>query len=88
MHYFRHILLSAMAEFGTTSTILSASLEHTNLNTLYQFYLNANHKKTSQITNQNIEKRYSLETTYIEIVCNLNVPSIFVAFSNFTCSKP
>lgn len=56
MHYFRHILVSAMGELGTASTILSASLGHTNLNTVNQFYLSANYKKASQITNQTIKQ--------------------------------
>ena len=56
MHYFRHILVSAMGEVGTASTILSASLGHTNLNTVHQFYLSANHEKASQITNQTIQE--------------------------------
>ena len=56
MHYFRHILVSAMGEVGTAATILSASLGHTNLNTVHQFYLSANHEKASQITNQTIQE--------------------------------
>lgn len=56
MHYFRHILVSAMGELGTASTILSASLGHTNLNTVNQFYLSANYKKASEITNQTIKQ--------------------------------
>jgi len=56
MHYFRHILVSAMGEVGTASTILSASLGHTNLNTVNQFYLSANHEKASQITNQTVQE--------------------------------
>lgn len=55
MHYFRHILVSAMGELGTASTILSASLGHTNLNTVNQFYLSANHIKASGVANQAIE---------------------------------
>lgn len=54
MHYFRHILVSAMGEIGTASTILSASLGHTNLNTVNQFYLSANHTKGSAIANEMI----------------------------------
>ena len=34
MHYFRHILVSAMGELGTATTVLSASLGHTNLDTV------------------------------------------------------
>jgi len=56
MHYFRHILVSAMGELGTASTILSASLGHTNPNTVNQFYLSANYKKASEITNQTIKQ--------------------------------
>jgi integrase len=62
MHYFRHILVSAMGELGTASTILSASLGHTNLNTVNQFYLSANYKKASQITNQTIKQITNIES--------------------------
>jgi integrase len=54
MHYFRHILVSAMGEMGVANTILSASLGHTNLDTVNQFYLSANHLKSSGIANQAI----------------------------------
>ena len=56
MHYFRHILVSAMGEAGTATTILSASLGHTNLDTVNNFYLSANHTKASQEANRAIEK--------------------------------
>lgn len=59
MHYFRHILVSAMGEMGTAGTILSASLGHTNLDTVNQFYLSANHTKASQETNLTIDKLVS-----------------------------
>ena len=55
MHYFRHILVSAMGEMGTATTILSASLGHTNLKTVNDFYLSANHTKSSQEANKTIE---------------------------------
>jgi len=54
MHYFRHILVSAMGEMGVANTILSASLGHTNLDTVNQFYLSANHLKSSGIANKAI----------------------------------
>lgn len=54
MHYFRHILVSAMGEAGTATTILSASLGHTNLDTVNNFYLSANHTKASQEANKAI----------------------------------
>ncbi|MBN1839898.1 MAG: tyrosine-type recombinase/integrase [Campylobacterales bacterium] len=52
MHYFRHILVSAMGESGVAGTILSASLGHTNLDTVNQFYLSANHTKASVEANK------------------------------------
>ncbi len=55
MHYFRHILVSAMGEIGVAGTILSASLGHTNLSTVNDFYLSANHRKSSQTANKAIE---------------------------------
>lgn len=55
MHYFRHILVSAMGEAGTANTILSASLGHTNLDTVNKFYLSANHTKASGEANRAIE---------------------------------
>ena len=54
MHLFRHILVSAMGEAGTATTILSASLGHTNLDTVNNFYLSANHTKASQEANKTI----------------------------------
>lgn len=56
MHYFRHILVSAMGESGVAGTVLSASLGHTNLDTVNQFYLSANHKKSSATANKTISK--------------------------------
>lgn len=54
MHYFRHILVSAMGEAGTASTILSASLGHVNHETVHAFYLSANHTKASSEANRTI----------------------------------
>lgn len=54
MHYFRHILVSAMGELGTASTVLSASLGHPNLDTANNFYLSANHIKASSEANKMI----------------------------------
>jgi len=56
MHYFRHILVSAMGELGTATTVLSASLGHTNLDTVNNFYLSANHTKASHEANIAIGK--------------------------------
>ena len=54
MHYFRHILVSAMGETGIAGTVLSASLGHVNLDTVNQFYLSANHTKASKEANDTI----------------------------------
>lgn len=51
MHYFRHILVSAMGEMGTASTVLSAALGHENLKTVDQFYRTANYTKASKEAN-------------------------------------
>ncbi len=45
-----------MGEVGVANTVLSASLGHTNLNTVHQFYLTANHTKASEVANSTIEK--------------------------------
>ena len=60
MHYFRHILVSAMGEIGVAGTVLSASLGHTNLATVNDFYLSANHTNSSKIANMAIESITSL----------------------------
>jgi len=56
LHYFRHILVSALGEMGTAGTILSASLGHTNLSTVDNFYRTANHTKASVEANEAIVK--------------------------------
>lgn len=56
LHYFRHILVSALGEMGTAGTILSASLGHTNLSTVDNFYRTANHTKASIEANEAIFK--------------------------------
>jgi len=48
-----------MGEVGTAATILSASLGHTNLDTVNQFYLSANHEKSSNQANTTIDKLVS-----------------------------
>ena len=45
-----------MGEMGTANTVLSASLGHTNLQTVNDFYLSANHTKASAEANQTIAK--------------------------------
>lgn len=55
MHYFRHIFVSAIGELGMAGTVLSASLGHTNLNTVNDYYLSVNHTKASHEANLAIE---------------------------------
>jgi len=45
-----------MGELVTATTVLSASLGHTNLDTVNNFYLSANHTKASREANIAIEK--------------------------------
>lgn len=63
MHYFRHILVSAMGELGTASTVLSAALGHTNLGTVNNFYLTANHTKASREANEMIGTITAIKST-------------------------
>jgi len=63
MHYFRHILVSAMGEFGTEQTILSAALGHTNLSTVSDYYQSASYEKASQETNKAIDNIVSSNMT-------------------------
>lgn len=55
MHYFRHILVSAMSSTGMADGLLSASLGHTELTTVNDYYKSADYKKGSLIANQTIE---------------------------------
>jgi len=55
VHHFRHILVSAIGEMRTANTVLYTSLGPTNLDTVTNFYLSANHTKASQEANKMIE---------------------------------
>lgn len=56
MHYFRHILVSAMGESGVADSILTASLGHSvNSNLVKTTYQTINHYKSSAIANLAIE---------------------------------
>jgi len=63
LHYFRHIFVSAMGEMGTATTVLSASLGHTNLQTVNEFYLSANHEKSSKQANDTIIELFQGNTS-------------------------
>ena len=58
-----------MGEMGTATTILSASLGHTNLDTVNQFYLSANHTKGSKVTNDKI-KQITQQSNSEDNICN------------------
>ena len=56
LHYFRHILATALGESGMVNTVLSASLGHNDTHTVDSFYRTANTLKGSQEATQGIEE--------------------------------
>lgn len=76
LHYFRHILVSALGEMGTAGTILSASLGHTNLSTVDNFYRTANHTKASVEANESIVKLLQNSENENIIIDHLTLPKI------------
>ena len=54
MHYFRHILSTALAETGMAPTVLSASLGHSRTDTVDMFYKSPNHLRGSKDANDQI----------------------------------
>ncbi|MCK9482473.1 MAG: tyrosine-type recombinase/integrase [Bacteroidia bacterium] len=61
MHYFRHILVTALGESGTAATVLSASLGHTRADTVDKHYRSINHLKGSQDANKQLENIIDIE---------------------------
>ncbi len=61
MHYFRHILVTALGETGTAATVLSASLGHTKAETVDEYYRTINHLKGSQDANKQLENIINVE---------------------------
>ena len=61
MHYFRHILVTAMGEDGTTATIMSAALGHTDSRTLEKHYLSTDHAKATADVNAQVENMLDVE---------------------------
>ncbi|KAB7887676.1 tyrosine-type recombinase/integrase [Poseidonibacter ostreae] len=56
MHYFRHIFVSAISTSEhISSTMLSASLGHTSLETVNKHYLSVDHQKSSENVNQVVD---------------------------------
>ncbi len=64
MHYFRHILVTAMGEFGTESTVMSASLGHTDTRTLEKHYLTVNHTISSGQANAKMDQILDAEVLH------------------------
>ena len=61
MHYFRHILVTALGEMGTAATVLSASLGHIRADTVDKHYRTINHLKGSQDANKQLESIIDIE---------------------------
>ncbi len=55
MHYFRHILVTAMGEDGSTATLMSAALGHTDSRTLEKHYLSTDRTKATSSVNAQVE---------------------------------
>ncbi len=61
MHYFRHILVTAMGEEGTTATVMSAALGHTDSRTLEKHYLSTDHTRATNSVNKQVEHILDVE---------------------------
>ncbi len=61
LHYFRHIMATALGESGMVNTVLSASLGHNNAQTVDSYYRTPNHLKGSQEATQAIEHIVEVE---------------------------
>ena len=55
LHYFRHIMATALSDSGMVGTVLSASLGHNDSSTVDNFYRTANHLKGSEEATKTIE---------------------------------
>jgi len=61
LHYFRHIMATALGESGMVNTVLSASLGHNNSATVDNYYRTANHLRGSEEATQAIEHIVEIE---------------------------
>jgi integrase len=61
LHYFRHIMATALGESGMVNTVLSASLGHNNSATVDNYYRTANHLRGSEEATQAIEHIVEVE---------------------------
>lgn len=55
LHYFRHIMATALGESGMVNTVLSASLGHNNAQTVDEYYKTTNHRKGSEEATKMVE---------------------------------
>ncbi len=63
LHYFRHIMATALSDVGMVGTVLSASLGHENMQTVDNHYRTANSLKGSKEATQAIEQILDAEIT-------------------------
>lgn len=56
MHYFRHLLATALSEYGAAAPVMSAALGHTRSDTVDLYYRSANHLQGSHDAIQQLEK--------------------------------
>ncbi|MBW6489421.1 tyrosine-type recombinase/integrase [Sulfurimonas sp.] len=61
MHYFRHLLATALSEYGAAAPVMSAALGHTRSDTVDLYYRSANHLKGSQDAITQLEKIVSIQ---------------------------
>jgi len=61
LHYFRHIMATALSDVGMVGTVLSASLGHNNTQTVDNYYRTANSLKGSQEATTAIEHILDVE---------------------------
>ena len=61
LHYFRHIMATALSDVGMVGTVLSASLGHNNAQTVDNYYRTANSLKSSQQATEAIEHILDVE---------------------------
>ncbi len=54
MHYFRHILVSALGSAGVPAQVLSASLGHQHSGTVTSYYQTVDHLSHSQSANEGV----------------------------------
>lgn len=66
LHYFRHIMATALSDAGMVGTVLSASLGHDNMQTVDRHYRTANSLKSSKEATQAIENIIETETIDVQ----------------------